>query len=128
MDNPILSALESAAADGYHPTAVHAESETPGQWQVRISLHDYVSLGEGGDLPGGYKVSIDRRDMPQGVNVSGLDKVEDIVLSVKASSEGMEAMIKEVAKAGEAIDVAHGKCTAGLYREYYLTKPNRWRR
>jgi len=115
MSNPILSRVLDRVAEGLHPSAVHVSPNGPGAWRVAISLSDLVPLGEGGG-----PATVDRKDMPCGVLLTGWESYPDDVVSLAGvSDEVVETWVREVARSGRAPDVAK-------VGENWMTKPIEW--
>ena len=114
------------AADGYSVTAVMIERAGSNRLRIKIILGDFVPLGEGGDLPR-HAIDIDMAHVPDGVTVKGTDRVEDEIIEIVGGDEQAEAIIREVARVGDAHDWARFD-GAGKDYPHWLTKPNKWRR
>lgn len=97
-----LEFVESLAAEGYRPHAVSIEPFSLG-WKCRVSLADWVPLGEG-DAP----VSVDRDVLPEGIHVRGKERIADQCCDLPDchSREVAETMIREVAEHCQAPEYA----------------------
>lgn len=124
-DNIVLAVVELAAAEGWAPTAVTVARTEKGPWEVRVTRCGFVPGGEGGDLRRNT-VTVDRSNMPRGVSVQGVDRVEDYVqtLTNNVTEEMMEGIVYAAAQNTGAADV---KVTqySGI-RVSMLFKPNRF--
>jgi hypothetical protein len=127
MINPLIAACESLYQEGLTVSAVFLERMAPGNWEARISINVYMPEDEIGDqyLPGGYKIKLDKKNLPKGVSCMDISRYPDKVFMVKASDEGAEALIKELAEVGQAIDFACFE-QKELGTKRWLTKPNKW--
>lgn len=122
--NPILQMCLDLAARGLHPDAITADAQEAGRWLVRVRLDDWQNAGGGLDLPE-HHVSMNLRNLPEGVNFFGWQRWPDEERTVEALDWEMERWIGEVAREGQAVDWARFDKPGGAS---YLTKPNRWRR
>lgn len=121
MTNPILARLETLAREGLRPDSLHVRDDGGGSWTARIAFADRLPLGEGTGLVGPYQIAATSPDpLPRGVTMQGWERWPDDVFLLRASREGMEHYVAEVARETGAIDW----CRLG---DNYLTKPNRWR-
>lgn len=122
MSNPLIEKCQQLFDEGLPVSAVWLRQES-GEWYALFSVHKYVPHGEGGELPR-HKVTLDRKDMPEGVTAKGWQRWPDQRLSLGVLPDDRpEQLIAELATAGESQDwAAFGD---GLERRY-LTKPNKW--
>lgn len=118
MDNPIITKCRQLHVEGYRINAVTL-TVTGNTIDAAICLSNMVPLGEGGDAPH-HKITIDRDNVPAGVTVGGCERVEDVHVSVPGNAEQADAMIREIASVGGAIDWRRTD-------NRWLTKPNNWR-
>ena len=116
MNNPALAFVLSLVEEGLHPSAVAIEWRDGG-WRCRVSVLDFVPLGEG-DL----EMRIDRSALPEGVTMSGKDRYPDQIRAMPEchSEEVAESYVREIAEAGKAPDYAR------IGETYWLTKPIEW--
>jgi hypothetical protein len=115
--NQAISFVLSLVNEGYHPSVVVVE-QVQSQWQVRVTLDDWCSLGEGGAA----SVKLDRRNMPQGTTVKGKQRMADQIAQLTCDSpEVAETWVREIAEIGKSPDFASisGK---------WVTKPIAWLR
>lgn len=126
MTNPITARCEALHAEGYSVSAVMISNAGSGRLRVSISRPDYVPLGEGGDCER-HRITIDRKNIPQGVGVSGYDRCEDDVIELLGNEEQAEALIRSVCADGRAQDWARFDGETADY-PHWLTKPNKWRK
>ena len=123
MLNPLIAACGSLYQEGLTVSAVFLERMAPGNWEARISINVYMPGDEiGGQNLSGYKIILDKKNLPKGVTCMDWSRHPDHVFMVKASDEGAEALIKELAHVGQAIDYAW----FGAPSNRWLTKPNKW--
>lgn len=122
----ITDRCAALAAEGYSVTAVMIARAGNNRLRVNIVLSNFVPLGEGGDLPR-HAIEIDMDKVPDGVTVSGSERVQDEVIEIVGGDEQADAIIREVARVGKAKDWARFDGDGKDY-PHWLTKPNAWRR
>ena len=121
MINPLIAVCESLYSEGLTVSSVSLERVTPGNWEARISINIFMPGDEVGDQNlSGHKITLDKKNLPKGITCMDWSRHPDHVFMVRASDEGAEALIKELAHEGLAIDYAcfEGKC--------WRTKPNKF--
>jgi hypothetical protein len=107
----------SLVAEGYHPSVIVVE-RVESKWQVRVTLDDWCSLGDGGET----NVRLDRNDLPPGIAARATERMADQVRAIECeSSELAETWLREIAGIGKAPDYAN---VAGRW----ITKPVAWLR
>ena len=122
----ITDRCAALAAEGYNVTAVMIARAGNNRLRVNIVLSNFVPLGEGGDMPR-HAIEIDMDRVPSGVKVSGADRIQDEVIEVVGGDEQADAIIKKIARVGQAKDWARFDGDGKDY-PHWLTKPNAWRR
>jgi hypothetical protein len=128
MDNQIMQFVEAVITDGLHPTAVSVQQVTTSTHEVRVTVQDWIIGPEGGDECGPHNnVSIDRKNIPQGVSLTEMSRYPDqTILLTGTSIEMIDQWMMDVAKSGDAKDVARFDYGNGDLR--WLTLPKKWRR
>lgn len=120
--NPIIAKCQELYAEGYSVSAVYLTLNS-GVIRAAISVPSFFPLGEGGGtLADGREIKVDLDNLPQGISVSARERHSDVILELPGNAEQADALIQEVAAAGQAADVA---CFDGCR---WLTKPNAWLR
>lgn len=102
----ILDKIAEIVAEGWQvqsvwivPPASHAGGGKG--WEAHIKLADYVPGGEGGATD--ILVEIDRRQIPDGIQITHIEKVADQILKLPAMSEEQaETLAAEIHRAGDA--------------------------
>ena len=102
----LIKKIEEIVADGWQvqsvwivPPVSHA-SKPRSLWEAQIKIADFVPGGEGdGDL----QITVDRSEIPEGVQIREREKVGDQVIDLPPmSDEQAEAMADALHRAGDA--------------------------
>ena len=120
MQNPLIAACESLYQEGLSVSAVSLSRIDRGQWRASISINTFMPGAEVGDNLPHHKIALDKKNLPPGVSVTDWTRHPDHVFELRASDEGAEQLIRELAREGQAHDVV---CFDG---DRWLTKPNKW--
>jgi hypothetical protein len=126
VSNLIVDRCIALHAEGYHVSSVMISMDGPGRLRVSIGRANMVPIGEGGQSAPHHTVSVDRAALPPGVTCTGWERVEDDVVTLPGNAEQAEALIRDVAQAGRAVDWAQFRGDTPDY-PHYLTKPAAWR-
>lgn len=115
--NQAMDFVLALVDEGYHPSVVVVEQVESG-WQVRVTLDDWCTLGDGGET----RVRLDRNNLPPGITTRATERMADQVLAIDCESvEVAETWVREIAARGKAPDYAS---LAGRW----ITKPVDWLR
>lgn len=125
--NPILQKITELHAQGLHVSAVGADRRGSGEWLVWIDLANMLPLGEAGDAPE-HAVCVNLENLPQGVSARGWERHPREEMTVQASEEGIEHLMREVCREGRAVEMARFDGPAEHGYPHFLTKPEAWRK
>jgi hypothetical protein len=128
--NPIIARCAALASEGHRITVVTAAPAGPSRmaWEVAVGLGGMVPDDEVPPDPSSpYAVTVDRDNLPPGVQVMAWSAIPPDRFMVTASEEGVEAMMADVARIGLAVDQLLERI-GGNGPEYprFRTAPNRW--
>ena len=113
MDNIILDKIKSITSAGRHILYIDVTQLSLTNFELRLTLQDWST---GADTIAG-------EDSP--IDVIDFERLPDVVCDFEATVEMVEDWMIEVAKVGDAVDVA--KFERDGYRNW-LTKPFAWRK
>jgi len=120
----IIGRCEALYDEGLSVSSICIEMRDGGGLTAVLSINTFFPLGEGGDLPR-HKVTIDRDNCPAGVTIQGWDRHPSVRLDLAGNAEQAEAIIREVARRGQAQDWTAVNHDLPSY-PHFLTKPRKW--